>query len=189
MSAFSNGEPSNPPTTPTADGGAWPAVEPLGPLARRRRDEMLGVLHGELAARRRRRVAVRVGLAAVVVLAGAGVVRVLTAPAAATPRPEVAQAPAVPQVMPLAQPVVAAGPRIVTVSNDPGVLARYAAPAPSGLIRVVDDAGALSLLERAGAPGLIQVDGRVILSRDLSPRDPSLEPQSGAPGGKDRGRA
>jgi hypothetical protein len=152
-------------------------------------------------------VALRAGLAAVVLVAGVMAVRVGVAvgPARSAERvargpevgaPRVARGPVVERPAGAAErlEVRGGGARIVTVSNDPGVLTRYEAPRSEGRIVVVDDAGALTLLERAGSPGLIEVDGRVILSRDLpraeeGRRDPGLTPRSGVEGGLDRGRA
>lgn len=173
------------PTATTASPLDWPAPEPMGADLRRRRDEMLVHLRGEVVARHRRRTTAKALMAAVVLLAAAGTLRALTRVAPAGPAP-IAKADPAPAPSTPAPATPVSRPMIAIIPTDPAVVSRLAAPAGESRITIVDDQGVLPLLERLGSPGLIRVDGRVILSRDLGrPAEADAPaPQSLAPAGE-----
>lgn len=149
----------------------------------RQRDELLGGLQERLVARRRQRVASRIG--AGVGVAAAAVILVLvglrylpkqptTRELAGAPTPTPAPSPT-PAPLPVDPRVEVLPPkpepfRITRVSGDAseGVIARLAGPTPTVRIERLTDEQLLDALARAGQPGLITIGGRVYLSGDLA---------------------
>lgn len=173
----------NPRARDAADLSRWPAAGPLSVEAGRRREEILGTLQGEFRSRRRRRTAVRAGVLGLAMAAAVlGASRVMRPAAPSLPPvvryPGPAGGPS-PVPAPLPGGPVETGFRIATIETDRTVTDRLAAPSGAGLVTYIDDDGLAPLLRRLGEPGLIKIDGRVILSRDSTrPAPPS--PQSRA---------
>lgn len=148
-------------------------LEPLSPSARLARDAMLARLRTRLVARRRRRVAVRACSAFVLMAAALVGVRWVTAPTVGlTPTFETASrtSPTIPDAPrgpddPLEQPKKFA---ITIIQTDATVLGRLSSKPPATpLIASLSDDELLDALQAAGTPGLIKINGRVVLSRDL----------------------
>jgi hypothetical protein len=162
----------------------WSHDGPLSPAERARRDAMLGTLQDLLAARRHRRTAGRVAAAASVTLGVLVALRLWSAPAATssppptplapTPIAEAAPGPAIPSPTPTVPPF-----RVILAATDPTIVERYASR-PQGMIKMLSDAEVLSALDAAGTPGLITINGKTVLSRDLGPRQDAPKPQSNA---------
>ena len=159
--------------------------EPLTPSAREARDAMLEPLRTRVVARRRRRLAVRAGSACVLTIAGLVGVRLLTTPTpTVTPtRETVQQTPPAPPIPPTAANTPIEQPKkfaITIITTDPTVLERLSAKPPATpLITSLTDDELLDALEAAGTPGLIKINGKVVLSRDLfKPTEADAKPQS-----------
>lgn len=138
-----------------------PSGELPSPASRARREAMLAPLTAALHRRRQHRRGVH-ALATLLLLAAVPTVLIVQwRSAASSPSPNVPFARHTANVAPAAL-------RIQTLRTDSAVLARHAAPVASKRIVVVDDAGLQSALAQAGLPtGLIRVNGRTILARDL----------------------
>ncbi len=159
--------------------------EPLSPSARDAREAMLEPLRARLAARRRRRLAVRAGAACVLTIAALVGLRLLTTPTpSVTPSHETAhQTPPAPPVAPSAPRLTTEQPKkfaITIINTDPTVLDRLSAKLPAlSIVKSLTDDELLDALQAAGTPGLIKINGKVVLSRDLfKPADSNTQPQS-----------
>jgi hypothetical protein len=169
----------------------WSHDGTLSPAERARRDAMLGSLQDLLTARRRRRVAGRLAAAACIALGIVVALRLWSAtattsspsptPLAPTPIAEAAPGPATPSPTPTTPAF-----RVTLVATDPTILERYAAR-PQGKIKMLSDAEVLAALDAAGTPGLITINGKTVLSRDLGPRQVEPKPQSNAGDGRSHG--
>ena len=172
--------------------------EPLTPSARDARDAMLEPLRARVVARRRRRLATRAGAACMLILGTIVGVRLLT-----TPTPNLMKPRETAQQTPSASPIAPEAPSapkptieqpkkfaITIITTDPTVLERLSAKPPATpLITALTDDELLDALEAAGTPGLIKINGKVVLSRDLfKPAEADTKPQSrGTPAGHTHG--
>lgn len=155
-----------------------------------RRREMLADLHAHLARRRRTRARTAAGasmaaLAGLALLVGFG----LRPAAPATIAPQVpvltATGPRTPHNPPPSTAIVH-----IADTRPIDVLTRLAAAPPTFRIRTLSDQQAVQALERAGEPGLIMINGRAVLRRDLARGSlpaPGLDDQPEVPGPGARG--
>lgn len=171
-------------TGTTPEWAEW-SEAPLTASERAARDRMLTGLTGVVVARRRKRIAARTLAAMIVVVAGLAGMRALMAPGAprAISPNVVASGAGSPKVERSVAAVIEApaertAPLVRIVATDPGILERYAAPSrETAIITVLDDDGLAKALADAGMPGLVRIDGRIVLSREHR-RDETGGPQS-----------
>lgn len=128
----------------------------LSPTGAARRDALRTALQGAVVRRRRTRRALRAGAAAA-----------LLAALAWFAWPATIRAPLVPA--PPSDRLSIAHADFVVVCDDPGIVARCAAPASALAAETwVDDDALLDLLARAGRPtGLLRTGRRVVLTEDV----------------------
>lgn len=143
-----------------------------------RRDRLLADLRSSLARRTRRRRVIHTSALACFIAGALGAALLL-------PRSTQTASPS-PDPSPVAAHPAPSGLRIQHVRTDPTLADRLATSTPRHSIDIVDDQALADALRRAGSPGIIRVQGRVLLTSDAPglptpPLDPQATPPSFPP--------